>query len=340
MGTVTAGSTPQVTNSGTDSAAVLDFVLPKGDKGEPGIPGPQGEPGADGWNGATFTPAVDSAGNLSWTNNGGLVNPAAVNLKGPQGEKGDPGEPAAAGWEIIAEYTAAGAYTWTAPDLNQGQPYTIGVWMCGGGGSGGLGTYNWKTSGGASGYDANVITQVTPGQTYNLVVGAGGAAITSTNNIAGNNGGSTSAFNRTAAGGNGGGSSSDSTASAIGGQPAAIGLLEKNSMYGGLTIEFATGKYAVPGSSCYNQFTGERKLGAGGGIYSSSSSAYVTGVGGKGPRGLGGGDAVFGNGATAGDATEYGCGGGAVARSNVQSATNGAGADGAILIYYKGGETE
>ena len=241
-------------------------------------------------------------------------------------------------WRKIQEYTVAGAYTWTAPDLNQGQPYTIGVWMCGGGGSGGLGTYNWKTSGGASGYDANVITQVTPGQTYNLVVGAGGAAITSTNNIAGNNGGSTSAFNKTAAGGNGGGASSDSTASAIGGQPAAIGLLEKNSMYGGLTIEFATGKYAVPGSSCYNQFTGERKLGAGGGIYSSSSSAYVTGVGGKGPHGLGGGDAVFGNGATAGDATEYGCGGGAVARSNVQSATNGAGADGAIFIYYGGAE--
>lgn len=45
--------------------------------------------GAPGKDGATFTPSVDVSGNLSWSNDGGLPNPATVNIKG---EKGDPGE--------------------------------------------------------------------------------------------------------------------------------------------------------------------------------------------------------------------------------------------------------
>ena len=52
VGTVTAsdpGSTPQVTNSGTASAAVLDFVLPRGAQGPAGA---DGAPGADGQDGA------------------------------------------------------------------------------------------------------------------------------------------------------------------------------------------------------------------------------------------------------------------------------------------------
>ena len=36
--------------------------------------------------GTTFTPNVDSEGNLSWTNNGGLPNPDPVNIKGQDGE--------------------------------------------------------------------------------------------------------------------------------------------------------------------------------------------------------------------------------------------------------------
>lgn len=44
--------------------------------------GEKGDPGA------TFTPSVDSNGNLSWSNNGGLKNPETVNIKGPKGETG------------------------------------------------------------------------------------------------------------------------------------------------------------------------------------------------------------------------------------------------------------
>ena len=43
-------------------------------------------------NGATFVPAVSETGELSWSNDRGLPNPAPVNLMGPQGPKGDQGE--------------------------------------------------------------------------------------------------------------------------------------------------------------------------------------------------------------------------------------------------------
>ncbi|MGX7231088.1 hypothetical protein ACWOCJ_13085 [Enterococcus pseudoavium] len=36
VGTVTSGATAAVTNAGTTSAAKFNFVLPKGDKGDPG----------------------------------------------------------------------------------------------------------------------------------------------------------------------------------------------------------------------------------------------------------------------------------------------------------------
>lgn len=44
--------------------------------------------------GVTFIPSVSAEGDLSWTNNGGLDNPATVNIKGepgPQGEQGADG---------------------------------------------------------------------------------------------------------------------------------------------------------------------------------------------------------------------------------------------------------
>ncbi|MCI8914925.1 MAG: hypothetical protein HFF38_12590, partial [Lawsonibacter sp.] len=45
------------------------------------------------FDGATFTPSVDSKGNLSWNNNKGLVNPEDKNIRGPQGPVGPQGEP-------------------------------------------------------------------------------------------------------------------------------------------------------------------------------------------------------------------------------------------------------
>ena len=48
------------------------------------VPGGSGS-GEKGEDGATFIPSVDAAGNLSWTNDGGLANPETVNIKGEAG---------------------------------------------------------------------------------------------------------------------------------------------------------------------------------------------------------------------------------------------------------------
>ena len=79
------------TASKEDMPAV-DTVNIKGPKGDNGTNGIDGQPGQDGENGATFTPTVDSSGNLSWSNDKSLPNPDTVNIKGPQGEKGADGE--------------------------------------------------------------------------------------------------------------------------------------------------------------------------------------------------------------------------------------------------------
>ena len=76
IGTVSHGDTASATlspngqDTGGNPQFKLNLILPKGNPGN---------------NGAVFTPAVDSSGNLSWSNNGGLTNPAAVNIKGPKG---------------------------------------------------------------------------------------------------------------------------------------------------------------------------------------------------------------------------------------------------------------
>ena len=41
--------------------------------------------------GVTFTPSVSDAGEISWTNNGNLPNPATKSVKGLKGDNGDPG---------------------------------------------------------------------------------------------------------------------------------------------------------------------------------------------------------------------------------------------------------
>ena len=61
IGSVTSGDAPAVTNSGTETEAVLDFVLQRGPAGPQG---PQGDPGPQGTEGP----------------------------QGPAGAKGDPGE--------------------------------------------------------------------------------------------------------------------------------------------------------------------------------------------------------------------------------------------------------
>ena len=110
FGTPTASATqlepnaePTVTveASGEDTSKIFNFVFgipkgAKGDTGEKGAKGDTGEQGIQGPKGDTgpyFTPAVSDEGIISWSNNGGLDNPASVSIKGPQGNTGAKGDP-------------------------------------------------------------------------------------------------------------------------------------------------------------------------------------------------------------------------------------------------------
>lgn len=83
---------------------------PQGAQGQQGPAGANGADGTDGRDGTTFTPSVSEAGVLSWTNDGGKANPAAVNIKGPKGDtgaKGEQGEPGTNGTQVIIAKSTA-----------------------------------------------------------------------------------------------------------------------------------------------------------------------------------------------------------------------------------------
>lgn len=92
------------------SAAPYDVYIYDGVNGEwvnnGTIQGAKGDAGAPG---TTFTPHVDGNGNLSWTNDGGLDNPATQNIRGAAGAKGETGP---AGKSAYAAAVEAG-YTGT-----------------------------------------------------------------------------------------------------------------------------------------------------------------------------------------------------------------------------------
>lgn len=120
VGTTTtgeAGTQATVTNSGTTSAAVLDFTIPKGadgaqgPKGDTGAVGPAGEQGPKGDTGAAgadgkdgVTPSVTvgttttgEAGTNAQVTNDGTAPDVVLNFVIPKGEKGDTGAAGAEG---------------------------------------------------------------------------------------------------------------------------------------------------------------------------------------------------------------------------------------------------
>ena len=91
----------------------------KGEKGDQGEPGQAGAAGPAGQNGATFTPSLSPEGVLSWSNDGGLPNPASVNVQGPQGPQGPQGEtgpqgPSGPAGESAYQAAVEGGYPATA----------------------------------------------------------------------------------------------------------------------------------------------------------------------------------------------------------------------------------
>ena len=122
VGTTTtgsAGTNASVTNTGTSSAAVLDFVIPRGADGAPGADGADGAPGADG-QAATITVGTTSTGNPGTSasvTNSGTSSAAVFNFviprgaDGQNGTNGQDGAPGAAATITVGSTTTGGAGT-------------------------------------------------------------------------------------------------------------------------------------------------------------------------------------------------------------------------------------
>ena len=135
--TLEPGQPATASVTGDGPAYQINLGIPQGKTGETGAQGVQGEIGPRGY---TFTPAVDDAGNLSWTNDGGLPNPEEVNIKGPIGATGPQGNPGATPTITVGTVTtldpgqdATAEITGETPNLTlnlgipEGQPGQDGV---------------------------------------------------------------------------------------------------------------------------------------------------------------------------------------------------------------------
>lgn len=259
---------------------------------------------------------------------------------------------AAVGWQLLTKWENAGTYTWTVPDLfGSNAPYDIGIFLIGGGGSGGLYTgYSiasneyGKASGGASGRTNRKVLRVTPGQTYQVKVGAGGARAVSTTTSSGANGkaGEQSAFSTiiTADGGMGGFDTygNNNLPTSFGGQNSSLGAYITHAPADGVLLNL----YPAYPLECINPFNEDFHLSAGGfalcGYGQRVEAAYLEGQS-AGFANYGSGAGITGHSEDAGK-PGFGSGGCALATGSTSSVNkptgySGKGADGACYIYVQ-----
>lgn len=202
-------------------------------------------------------------------------------------------------WDLLTSYTTAGAYTWTAPNLNDGADYEIGILIVGAGGGGGAAkktsssSYETSAAGGASGYARSLTMEVSPGAEYPIVVGIGGAPA-QTGVLAdeagnGSSAGGSSSFNAIVAEGGspGAGKVTDASSTiygAVGGQGSSAAHRYINlgfsgeyikTPYGGIASPYEETRYNSIPSMCINPFTKELLLFAGGVSKTINANAYV-----------------------------------------------------------------
>ena len=122
VGSVTSGPTPGVTNTGTNSAAVLNFVLAKGDTGPAGPKGDQGDD-ATVTVAATNTLPTGSPATVSASGAGGAISLTFGIPKGDAGPAGTAGTPGVAG-TAGKDGTSATVTMGTVTTLAAGQPAT------------------------------------------------------------------------------------------------------------------------------------------------------------------------------------------------------------------------
>lgn len=104
VGTVSTGepgTQASVTNSGNENAAILNFVIPRGEDGQQGVdgqPGQDGAPGADGFSPVATVTQTETGAIVTVTDKTGTTTATLTNGKdGAPGEKGEPGQDGARG---------------------------------------------------------------------------------------------------------------------------------------------------------------------------------------------------------------------------------------------------
>jgi hypothetical protein len=226
----------------------------------------------------------------------------------------------AAKGQVTQTFTTVGNGTWTCP--TGVSSVEVQVWG-GGGGSGGAGAHYASTGGGAGGSFVQVNSlPVTPGTTYNFVVGSGGTAGAGGSNTgtAGGTGGSSYFGNSTA------GSPTGASVLAVGG----AGSVGNNSVGTSTTNRTATnGATAsntgnLPSSGAAANFAGTN--GANALTNSNNSGAGGAGAGPTGSAGGGAGGTALTSAGNGNPGTPPGGGGGGADQSS--SSSNGAGAAG------------
>lgn len=108
-----SGDLSWTNNGNLNNPNTVNIRGPQGIQGEQGVQGNQGDRGEVG---PYFIPSVDSSGNLSWSNNGGLGNPQTVNISGPQGPVGPQG-PTGADGKSAYEYAQDGGFSGSESDF-------------------------------------------------------------------------------------------------------------------------------------------------------------------------------------------------------------------------------
>lgn len=213
-------------------------------------------------------------------------------------------------WKI--RFLTSGNFTVTNMHAWNGK---IDVFLVGGGASGGRGGYPGNQGGGGSGYTKTYkgIT-IVPGQSYPIVIGAGGSSATTDG--AGNAGGTASAFGQSANGGSPGGGNSRGGPGGNGGSGGSVGANT-----GGYDGSNGTGGTPGKGQGTTTREFGESKgkLYAAGGA--GTAASFVPGAPGGG--GTGGPNYAGGDGEE-----NTGSGGGA----SSSSMNSGAGGSGIVII--------
>ena len=311
------------------------------------IAGGAGGNGKDGTDGCAFPGG--SGGGTS----GGDGTDASISVPGGTGGSqttaGNGGGPlqgadaGTSGGESV--YTTAGTFSWTCPE-----GVTSVSAICIGGGGGGGNSFYPGGGGGGLGWKNNI--SVTPGQSYTVVVGAGGSARSQTYSSpgAGFPGSASYFINTSTVRGGGGSSGSGGTYTGDGGGNGGAG----GSSGGGGGAGGYSGNGGGQGSAGSGggagggyQASGLQSGGGGGGtdIFGAGTSGAGGTSGSKGGKGGSGGDDGYGYSSESGDAGSflYGGGGASGSPSNTVDPSfyrgGGPGGTGVVRIIWGGGRT-